>query len=71
MNHAATCGAAGPLARVSATYERQLFCNRVVGHPDEHREYNAVTFRIVGAWTKATEPIEQPSGRRKVRDNAE
>lgn len=67
MNHGKTCDAAGPMVRITKAYEKQLVCNRVVGHPDEHREYDPHTFALLGEWDKVTERIDQPTGRRRVK----
>lgn len=67
-NDAKACGGPGPVVVMSVAYEKQLWCNRVAGHAGEHRTYDANTFRVIGAWKYPNEPIEQRSGRRKVRD---
>lgn len=64
LRHDVMCQAPGGWVRLTATFERQMFCNRVHGHPGPHRETDRHTFAVLAEWTTPTEP--DPRTRRKV-----
>ena len=67
MDYAHKCDEPGPHIKISSAYEKQVWCNRVSGHPGAHRFTDARTFAIVAEWATIT-PIERdPKKRRKVK----
>ena len=72
MTKVQECRAAGPWVRVSPSFEKQVYCNRIVGHQQldpenpQHRFYDVRTFKVVAEWVECEEP--DPRTRRRVQD---
>lgn len=64
MDYARTCNAVGPWVKISPTFQKQLTCNRVAGHDDEHRHYDAQSFAVIASWDVSAVPDERK--RRKI-----
>jgi len=58
------CNKAGPTVKVSALYDQQARCNRVVDHEGPCRLYDGDTFRVIAEWDT---PVPDGDGKRKRR----